>query len=1177
MLYSDCPLKNLMHAASTRIQKFFSSLHKKKYASHAIFAAFAIVFVVANIFSYNTTAFAATYNFVQSSWAGGLDGGTTATSAANQSNWTKYATSTGLTMGTTVQIPQAAYTFTDDGATSTSPSIAAYGGGFANGTSASTASFTDDGATSTTATTATYGGGFANGTNSSTVVSGTGTAAGVGLSSNMSGLIVASSSATYTAVGGGVAATVKSDGTVWTWGNTLVPSQVPGLAGVTAVSVGGYGDVYALKSDGTVWAWGNNNYGQLGNNTTTSSSVPVQVSGLTGVVTIGSGVQPSAYAVKSDGTVWAWGINSSGQLGNNTTTNSSVPVQVSGLTGVTAITAGQYAAYALKSDGTVWAWGHGSWGELGNGLATASLVPVQVSITGVTAIGTIGKSLFAIKSDGTLWAWGPNSSGEFGNNTTTQSNTPIQVLTGVRSVATEDNGYDATLVAKTDGTVWASGYNNYGQLGNNSTTQSLVWVQVSGLTNAVTVFGNSLSGYAIKSDGTMWAWGYNSGGELGNNTTTSSLVPVQVLSGIASYPTSGTFTSAVIDTGATNTLSSLSYNATTPANTAITVDVRAGNTATPDGTWTGWQTGVLSGGDISALGSQRYVQYRANLSTTDTTVTPTLNSLTVNWTSAVANDITGSGTGASVGLPTTSRTYVLTALATPTIVTGANPSYGVAVSPDGTSVYIANDAVSSGEISMYSRNTTTGALTALATPTIAAGSYPQFIAISPDGTSVYTANNNDGTISMYSRNTTTGALTALATPTIAEGSAPYGIAISPDGTSVYATNYNSNTVSMYSRNTTTGALTALATPTIAAGASPIDIAISSDGTSVYATNANDNTISMYSRNTTTGALTALATPTIAAGGVPRGITISPDGTSVYAVNYTGGSTVSMYSRNTTTGALTALATPTIAAGASPIDIAISSDGTSVYATNYASSTVSMYSRNTTTGALTALATPTIAAGASPVGIAISSDGTSVYVGNNGGGTISMYSRSVTLTYAPSASFTSAPINLGSPSTLNTLSYADTLNGESLTMDVRAGNTPTPDGTWTAWTTNVASGASIASLGAKQYVQYRANLSTTNSAVTPTLDSVTIGYSKYGSGSFLSSVYDSGDPHNLVTNMMWNATGTSTTETVKFQIRSASTTALLATAPWCGPADTSAPCTGTSYCHRQHGRHRSPHD
>ncbi|HUY05531.1 MAG TPA: hypothetical protein VMV62_02325, partial [Candidatus Paceibacterota bacterium] len=171
-----------MHDPLARIQKRFSSLRKSKYASHTAFVLFAIVFVIANVFSYNTTVLAATYNFVQSSWAGGLDGGTTATHASNQSNWTKYATSTGLTMGTAVQIPQATYTFTDDGATSTSPSIAAYGGGFTNGTSVSTVSFTDDGVTSTTGT-GTSGGGFANGTNSSTAVSGTGTAAGVGLSS----------------------------------------------------------------------------------------------------------------------------------------------------------------------------------------------------------------------------------------------------------------------------------------------------------------------------------------------------------------------------------------------------------------------------------------------------------------------------------------------------------------------------------------------------------------------------------------------------------------------------------------------------------------------------------------------------------------------------------------------------------------------------------------------------------------------------------------------------------------------------------------------------------------------------------------------------------------------------------------------------------------------------------
>src|SRR6185369_9427357 len=139
-------------------------------------------------------------------------------------------------------------------------------------------------------------------------------------------------------------------------------------------------------------------------------------------------------------------------------------------------------------------------------------------------------------------------------------------------------------------------------------------------------------------------------------------------------------------------------------------------------------------------------------------------------------------------------------------------------------------------------------LTSLSPVKIAAGTTTSAITISPDGTSVYAVNYSSNNISMYSRNASTGMLTPLATPTIATGAGSYGITISPDGTSVYATNRTGNTISMYSRNVSTGALTALATPTIATGSGPYGIAVSADGTSVYVSNAEGNNVSMYSRN-----------------------------------------------------------------------------------------------------------------------------------------------------------------------------------------------------------------------------------------------------------------------------------------------------------------------------------------
>jgi hypothetical protein len=158
------------------------------------------------------------------------------------------------------------------------------------------------------------------------------------------------------------------------------------------------------QAGGTVLAWGFNFDGELGNGTSgyfTESSTPVPVSGLSGVVTVAGGYDHS-LALRSDGTVWAWGSNSFGQLGNGTTTNSPTPVPVSGLSGVVAVAGGMDHSLALRSDGTVWAWGSNYWGQLGNGTTTDSLTPVQVGgLSGVVDVAGKRQKSLALKSDGT--------------------------------------------------------------------------------------------------------------------------------------------------------------------------------------------------------------------------------------------------------------------------------------------------------------------------------------------------------------------------------------------------------------------------------------------------------------------------------------------------------------------------------------------------------------------------------------------------------------------------------------------------------------------------------------------------------------------------------------------------------------------------------------------------------
>ena len=243
------------------------------------------------------------------------------------------------------------------------------------------------------------------------------------------------------AAGGYHSVVLKSDGTVWTWGanhkgqlgdgttaDSNLPIQVLGLSNV--VSIAAYSNhTSALKSDGTVWTWGDNIYGQLGIGSTANQSSPVRVAGLSHVIEIGQGLGFFSIALKSDGTVWTWGINNYGQLGNNTTSNFSIPVNVSNLTDVISISAGSGHAIALKSDGTVWAWGYNGDFRLGNGTTNDSSVPIQVSnLSNVILISAGNRFNIAIKSDGTIWVWGNNDNGQLGNGTNTASSTPIQVL-----------------------------------------------------------------------------------------------------------------------------------------------------------------------------------------------------------------------------------------------------------------------------------------------------------------------------------------------------------------------------------------------------------------------------------------------------------------------------------------------------------------------------------------------------------------------------------------------------------------------------------------------------------------------------------------------------------------------------------------------------------------------------
>ena len=310
-----------------------------------------------------------------------------------------------------------------------------------------------------------------------------------------------------------------------TWGqlgegntrNRLVPTA-NGFAGATGLAAGG-GHTVALRGDGTVWTWGRNDFGQLGIVTSTMcqgapcSLVPMQVSGLSGVQAV-TALSLSSAVLRNDGTVWIWG------LGHGAT-----PIQVPGITDVAAISARFTTLLLLKRDGTVWDFPLGS---------TDPPLPV-VGLVNITGVAAGQDHNLALRQDGTVWAWGVNSLGQMGTGTASSA-VPVQVsgLSGVVAIAAGENH---SVAVRNNGTVWAWGWNFHGQLGAASPTCSLgfgqftpcslVPIQAAGLTDIVRIVAGDRHNLAVRSDGSLWAWGANGSGQLGDGLT-SNRSPFQV-------------------------------------------------------------------------------------------------------------------------------------------------------------------------------------------------------------------------------------------------------------------------------------------------------------------------------------------------------------------------------------------------------------------------------------------------------------------------------------------------------------------------------------------------------------------------------------------------------------------------------------------------------------------------
>jgi alpha-tubulin suppressor-like RCC1 family protein len=302
------------------------------------------------------------------------------------------------------------------------------------------------------------------------------------------------------------------------------------------VAAGASHTLVLKTTDKSLWAWGLNSDGQLGDNSTTQRKTPVQVTTLSSVAAVAAGAKHS-LALKTDGTLWAWGDNQYGQVGNGNTTDQKVPKQV--MTGVSLVAAGDYHSIALKSDGTVWSWGRNSDGQLGDGGTTNRSTPAQVTGLGlVNAIGGGGShTLVVLAAGGPMKAWGKNADAQLGDGTTTRATNPVSV-SGVMNATATAGGSASSVERKNDGTLLAWGQNADGQLGLGDTAQRTTATTITGLSSLSTMAAGGFHVVALLSGGTVAAWGHNTYGSVGDGSTTQRTSPIAI-SGLASIAAVG--------------------------------------------------------------------------------------------------------------------------------------------------------------------------------------------------------------------------------------------------------------------------------------------------------------------------------------------------------------------------------------------------------------------------------------------------------------------------------------------------------------------------------------------------------------------------------------------------------------------------------------------------------------
>jgi alpha-tubulin suppressor-like RCC1 family protein len=674
-----------------------------------------------------------------------------------------------------------------------------------------------------------------------------------------------------------------------------------------------------IKTDGSLWGFGRNDTGQLGDGTTTNRTTPTLIIS-SGVAQVACG-HKHTLVLKTDGSLWTFGQNSYGQLGNGNTTNRSTPLQILP-SGVSQVSAGYYHSLVLKTDGSLWAFGRNQNGQLGNGNTTNLSTPTQILPSGVSKIAAGGYFSLISKTDGSLWGFGLNGTGQLVDGTTTNRNTPTQST--ITSLSKFSSGGENSLILKTDGSLLAVGRNNEGQLGDGTTTNRNTPTQI--LSGSVNNFYADLyHSFIVKEDGSLWAMGQNTNGQLGDGTTANRNTPTQILSSGVEQAVGGYYHSLILKTDGSlwsmgqNTSGQLGDGSTTNRNTP---------------------TQILSSG-VASLSDIMPLQGSAN-------VAPVITQGAGPLTKTVAEDGTASWTPSELNATDTdtaagSLTWSVSSAASNGVVTvsgsGASPtsfSYQPNANFNGSDSFEVQ--VSDGNLSdTITVNVTVAAVNDA--PVITQGAGPLTKSVAEDGTASWTLSE----LNAMDTDTAAGSLTWSVSSAASNGVATVsGNGASPTSFS-YQPNANFNGSDSFEVRVSDGSLSDTITvnvtvaavndaPVITQGAGPLTKSVAEDGTASWTPselNATDTDTAAGSLTWSVSSAASNGVVTVSGSGAsPTSFSYQPNanfnGSDSFEVRVSDGSLSDTITVNVTVAAVNDA--PLITQGAGPLSKTMVEDG-----------------------------------------------------------------------------------------------------------------------------------------------------------------------------------------------------------------------------------------------------------